>query len=741
MSTSPSPPADWPRNSAHTRNTMSPPENTQALIACLMRLSQLRREPVDVLQLQSLLREAQLPADASPTQLQQTLKTLAHTQRWPRPQSSGLPDPSRLPALLLEPGLAPALVVASRSDGSWTVQRWNPAQRQFSEEAVRDFAAGTQCVRLRMAARFSSAASPSFQLVWSEIWRHPRAMLDIAAATLTVTVLALATSFYSMQVYDRVVPTQASATLLVLTLGVIASILLEVLGKWLRARQIHHLTDLIDQSLARTVFGRFLHIRLDQLPPSVGATASRLRGYESIRGFLVSLVTQAMVDIPLALLTLLVLFFIAGKLAFIPAAFLVAGLVAGTVFQGRIEHLARQSTPAQHLKSGLLVESIEGAETIKSGQGGWRMLSRWLDITDEARQYEHRMRELTENAQFMVATLQQLAYISLVALGALAVGIDDFTMGALIACSILSGRILNPIAMVPGLLMQWAHTKVAVSDLDRLWQLPADHPEGTQPLVASLQGQYSLSDIDMQYGGTQALRLPKLHIRAGERIAVLGGIGSGKTSLLRLLSGMYKPQAGRVLLDGMELELIAKDCLSEHIGFVAQDGRLFAGTLRENLILGLADPGDEALLAAARRTGLFDAAIAPHPKGLERDIHEGGQGLSGGQRQLVHFTRALLRQPRIWLLDEPTASMDPPVEQRVLQTLAEELQKRPDSTLILVTHKSQLLGLVQRVIVLVNQQLLLDGPRDQVLQHLRAPSAAPAANASASITDTAPSTP
>lgn len=722
---------------------MSSPDHPQALIACLMRLSQLRREPVDVLQLQSLLREAQLPAQATPVQLHQALVSLAQAQRWPRLQSSSQPDPSRLPALLFEPSQEPALILASRSDGSWTVQRWNAAQRQFSEEAVLNFATGSQCVRLLMATRFSPAASPSFQLVWSEIWRHPRALLDIAAATITVTVLALATSFYSMQVYDRVVPTQASATLLVLTLGVTLSILFEVMGKWLRARQIHYLTDMIDQSLARTVFGRFLNIRLDQLPPSVGATASRLRGYESIRGFLVSLVTQAMVDIPLALLTLLVLFLIAGKLAFIPAAFLVAGLVAGTVFQGRIEHLARQATPAQHLKSGLLVESIEGAETIKSGQGGWRMLSRWLDITDEARQYEHRMRQLTENAQFMVATLQQLAYISLVALGALAIGIDDFTMGALIACSILSGRILNPIAMIPGLLMQWAHTKVAVNDLDRLWQLPADHPEGTQPLVAPLQGQYSLSDIEMQYGGTQALRLSKLHIRAGERIAILGGIGSGKTSLLRLLSGMYKPQAGRVLLDGMELELIAKDCLSEHIGFVAQDGRLFAGTLRENLILGLTDPGDEALLAAARRTGLFDAAIAPHPKGLERDIHEGGQGLSGGQRQLVHFTRALLRQPCIWLLDEPTASMDPPLEQRVLQTLAEELQKRPDSTLILVTHKPQLLGLVQRVMVLANQQVMLDGPRDQVLQHLRGapPVATAPVNASAPSSIPAQATP
>jgi ATP-binding cassette subfamily C protein LapB len=206
---------------------MAPPNSSQALTACLMRLSQLRREPIDVLQVQSLLREAQLPEQVTPPQLLQALTSLAQAQRWPRPQSSGQPDPSRLPALLLEPNQLPALIVASRNDGTWTVQRWSPTLRQFSEEAVRDFATGSQTVRLRMVASFSPSASPSFQLVWSEIWRHPRAVIDIAAATLTVTVLALATSFYTMQVYDRVVPTQASSTLLTLTLGVIDSILLK----------------------------------------------------------------------------------------------------------------------------------------------------------------------------------------------------------------------------------------------------------------------------------------------------------------------------------------------------------------------------------------------------------------------------------------------------------------------------------------------------------------------------------
>jgi ATP-binding cassette subfamily C protein LapB len=702
----------------------------QVLFACLMRLAHLRREPVDALQLQMLLRQEDLPADASAERMQEALANVARALRWPRPRSSSRPDPARLPCLLLEPGHAPALIVASRAGGVWITQHWDPARRQFTEEnTVAGHAQGARFVRLRMAARFSPTKSPSFQMVWSEIWRQPRSLIDISAATLTVTVLALVTSFYSMQVYDRVVPTQASATLQVLTIGAIVAILLEALGKWIRSRQVHDLTDKIDQSLARSTFARFLNLRLDQLPPSVGSTSSRLRSYESIRGFLVLLVTQALVDIPLGLLTLFVLFLIGGQLALVPALFLVAGVLVATVFQRRVEHLAQQAMPAQHLKSGLLVESIEGAETIKSGQGGWRMLSRWIDTTDEARQHDQAMRKLTENSQYMVAALQQVAYITIVAMGALTVGVDEFTMGALIACSVLSGRILNPISMIPALIMQWAQVKSAVTDLDRLWHLPVDHPEGVMPLVPStLNGQYTLSDVNMHYGDTLAVRLPALHIEGGERIAILGGIGSGKTSLLRLLSGMYKPQEGRILLDGMDLDLIAKECLSKHIGFVPQDGRLFSGTLRENLILGLNDPGDQALLEMARRTGLFDAAIAPHPKGLERDIYEGGQGLSSGQRQLVHFTRACLRRPRIWLLDEPTASMDASLEQRVLQTLAEELAARPGSTLILVTHKLQLLNLVRRVLVMVGQQVVMDDHRDKVMQRLSAPSAPPASD-------------
>lgn len=694
----------------------TPLPDLAALHITIMRLAQLRREAVDSLGLQAALRQL----GQTHHQLHELLAALAQQKQWPKVQWSPSPDAARLPCIVVGPEGQLGIITARTSQGQWATSWWQADARQFVEQAMDNFESGHRFVRMRMTAPFVMSQSPSLQLVWSEILSHKRLLFDVAAGTLAISFLALATSFYSMQVYDRVVPTQATSTLLVLTLGVMVSVLFETLGKWLRAQQVHHLTDAVDQNLARSVYGRFLGVRLDQLPASVGSTSSRLRSYESIRAFLVNVSTQAMVDVPVALVTLIVLALIGGWLALIPGVFLALGLVIGFLFHNRMDQLAKLATPAQHQKLGLLVESIEGAETIKSGQGGWRMLSKWLDMTDESRQYEQRMRQLTEMQQFLVAMFQQGAYVALIAAGALFIGQANFTMGALIACSILSGRILAPIATIPALIMQWAQTKVSLQDLDKLWALQLDHPPGQVPVVVdTLRGQYDLTNIEMSYSGTTALRIKKLHIRAGERVAVLGAIGSGKTSLLRLLSGMYKAGEGRALLDGIDLDQIAKSSLADQMGFVPQDGRLFAGTLRDNLVLGMNDPGDDVLLQVARQTGLFESVIAVHPKGLARDISEGGQGLSGGQRQLVHITRAVLRQPSIWLLDEPTASMDPQLERQVIQMLQQRLTEKPDSTLVIVTHKPQLLSLVQRVIVTAHQQIVMDGPRDQVLQQLQ----------------------
>lgn len=694
--------------------TTSHQAQMQAAFAAIMRLGQLRREPLDGLALRAVLEScsADLPA-------MQVIEEVARQLNLIAPAWSRQPDDGRLPMLVLSSQGQWGVVTARNADAVWAVSWWNDETRQFEEALHEAFDRGHRFARWSVAPRFIVSRSPTLKLILAEILTQRRGMFEVAAGTLAISMLALGSSFYSMQVYDRVVPTQAASTLLVLTIGVAMAILFEMVGKGVRSHLINRMTDAIDQRLARVIYTRFLALRLDQLPPSVGSTSARLRSYETVRGFLVGIATQVIVDIPLALLALAVLAMIGGPIAMVPGIFMLVGLAVGLMFRRRVERLAKLGTPAQHFKTGLLVESIEGAETIKSGQGGWRMLSRWLEATDQARYYDLEMRTISERSQHVVATLHQLAYVAIVAFGALQVGHSGLTMGGLIACSILAGRILGPITMLPNHVVQWAHTKAAVQDLDRLWALQQDHPEGVRPLqLDRVQGRFDLADVRFSYPGALGLQVQKLHIQPGERIAVLGGVGSGKTTLLRVLAGMYKPQEGRITLDGVDLDLISKSSLSGCTGYVPQDGRLFAGTLRENLVLGLPDPGDDAVMAAAGRTGLLEAVIATDQRGLERTIAEGGIGLSGGQRQLVHITRALLRQPTIWLLDEPTASMDHALEVRVVQALQEELRARPRSTLVLVTHKPQMLALVDRVIVFAQQRVVLDGPRDEVLRKL-----------------------
>jgi ATP-binding cassette subfamily C protein LapB len=533
-----------------------------------------------------------------------------------------------------------------------------------------------------------------------------------------LNILALVISFYSMHVYDRVVPTGASATLWVLSLGAVGAVLFEWLTRAIRSNLHEKIISNIDQRLGREVFLRFLNIRLDTLPNSVGSLAGQLKAYEIVRGFLSNTATQVIIDMPFAIIFFLIVAAIAGWIVVIPLIFLLISIWIGLKSIQEIETRSHDASLANMRKTGLLVESIEGAETLKSGQGGWRQLSSWQNLSDAARTEEFRLKNISDSAQYSIQAFQQMAYIGMVAAGALMISQGELSMGSLIACTILSSRILQPVALLPSQLIQWGYCKSALKGLDQIWQLPDDHHAQQPVLLQSIQGSYRFDDVTYSYNTQPALKVSQLQIQHGEKIGVLGPIGSGKTTFLRLLSGMYKPQKGEITLDGIALTHIAKPLLSEQLGYLQQDGRLFAGTLRDNLLVGILDPGDEILKGVALQTGLHHAIIAQNPLGFDLPIFEGGQGLSGGQRQLVNLTRVFLRRPRIWLLDEPTASLDRNLADHVTKALQQAL--RPQDTLVLVTHKPEMLTLVNRLVVIANQQIVLDGPKEQVIQKLHA---------------------
>lgn len=680
----------------------------------LMRLARIQRQPADRLALQQAATESADKKDGQ-AQLEFVAQQL-HLPKilWLQPSEV---DQSLTPALMFHADLGWCILRAQNAMGQWIVQRQDAESNDWLEE-VPDTLDDYLIARIKLVKPLDIKTSKVFRVVLDAVLSEKSRLKEVIVGGILINVVALATSLYSMQVYDRVVPTGAEQTLLALTLGVFIAISFELIVKFLRSNINERLGDNIDRHLAKVIYSRFLGVRLDQLPASIGSLAAQLKGYETIRNFLVTIPSQLLVDLPFIIVFTCVLYFIGGQLAAIPFTFAVISVILGIVFRRKVERLTREATEANNLKTGLLVETVEGAETIKAGQGGWRMLSRWLNTTDEARVHDLDMRKVSEHSQFVIGSLHQVSYILIIATGALKVSGGELSMGGLIACSILSGRILTPSSKIPNMLVQWGHVKAALQGLDRMWSLEDDHYGVDQPVVVEkVMGQYHFQDVLVNYDERTAVNIKDLKIKPGEKIGIIGPVGAGKSTLLKLLSGLFKPTSGRVMLDGIDLSHISKPIIAEQIGYVQQEGRLFSGTLRENLILGLVDPGDDAILYAAEISGLQQALIAKHPMGLQCPIAEGGTGLSGGQKQLVNLTKVFLRQPKIWLLDEPTASIDRTFELKVTAALKQNIKS--DNTLVLITHKPEMLSLVDRVIVVVDNKIMLDGPKEPVLQKLQ----------------------
>ena len=695
--------------------TAGPDQHQGSLLLCLDRIAKLQSTPVAQLDLQEAVGELDRPA-LTLRKVRRGLATFARRLGTPAPEWCKRPEPANVPLLRWSAEEGFGVLRGQNAMGQWILDVWDVQEQAWRERVLPALKDG-HFVKVSLAKIFNASKSPVFELIRTEVFSHKKILFEAVLAGVVINVVALTTSFYTMLVYDRVVPTGALSTLWVLSIGVGFSIVYELITKIARHRLHERLINIVDQRLARSTFMQFLSVRLDQMPSSVGSLASQMRGYETVRSFLSSAVSHLFVDAPFALLYVGLIAAIAGQIALVPLSVFVFCLIFGLSYKKKVEDLTSTADEVVNKKTGLLVETVEGAETIKSGQGGWRLLSRWMQTTDQARDHEMKSRNIMEQSKLLLASLQQVAYVGIVFFGAQLAAQGELTMGALIACSMLSGRILTPVMAVPNMLIQWGQCKAALQGLDRLWSLQDDHA-GQQPIVMErLHGNFALEQVTASYNENLALQVPSLVVRGGEKVAVLGPVGAGKTTLLRLLSGMYKPQEGRVLLDDIDLSQISKPVLADNMGFVQQDGRLFSGTLRENLTLGMLDPGDTALLDAARSTGLLQTVITPHPNGLMQEISEGGTGLSGGQRQLVNLTRAFLRRPKIWLLDEPTASMDRALEQKIVQAFKERLGD--EDTLFLVTHKHEMLPLVDRIIVVANKKIVADGPRDTILERLK----------------------
>lgn len=625
------------------------------------------------------------------------------------------PDGAFMPLLAYHERLGWGRIVQQIAQQQWLWQQSNQSVRCQSHEF--SFIAKIQLSEQHIANRKVSFK----QLLHTNLMKHKDVVAEAVIASFIINLLALASSMFSMQVYDRVIPTRSEYTLIILSSGVALVILFEMFMKFARSRIMDKMVIGLDQNLSRDIFERLLKVRIDQMPGSVGSLAAQLRGYEQVRSFFTASTLFTLVDLPMSIVFIIIIGAIGSPfLSLIPIIAAIIGISMGLVSRVKMDKVAAKGAAASYAKTGILVETVEGMETIKAGAGNWKFLSRWLNVMNTTITNDLEVKHLNDNLNYTVQMLQQISYIGIVIVGAYIVMKGELTTGGLIACTILGGRILAPIMAIPNLLIQYSHAKAAQANIEKLFQLAQDNEGVNYPLSpAHIQGNYQAQEVVFKYAGNDrpALQLPQLNIQAGEKIAILGSIGSGKSTLLKLLSGLYVTTEGRILLDGLDMNQISRESLSEQIGYLQQDHRLFQGTLRENLLIGMPTPADEVIQTALVRTGLI-RLVASHSSGIDLPISEGGKGLSGGQKQLVAFTRLVLTNPTIWLLDEPTASMDNLQEQQCLQVIAQELQKGV-KTLIVSTHKMALLNLVDRIIIMANNQIVMDGPKHAVLAQLQ----------------------
>lgn len=551
---------------------------------------------------------------------------------------------------------------------------------------------------------------------WNIIFKDWKRYIDILLASLIANILALATMIFSMQVYDRVVPSQSIPTLWVLAGGVLIAAIFEFT---LRVARIY-LSDMIgkraDLKISDQVFGHALRIKNSQRPKSTGTFISQIRDLEGVRELVTSTTLTAIADLPFFILFLIIFALIGGNLFWIMLVVVPLMIIPGILAQKPLAKLAQQGTREAAIRNAVLVEVVQGIEDIKLLRGESRFQNQWNHMNDVSATISMKQRKIVGVMTAWTQKIQGLTYAIVVLVGCFAVMNGEMTTGALVACSILSSRMLAPIAQLAGVLGRLQQVKTAKHGLNELMKKEVDQPEQAHLIHRpALYGKYHLENVQFKYQSDDLqpnLNLTALNIQQGEKIAILGRNGAGKTTLLQLLAGMQIAQQGKIFLDDLDLTLIDPADVRRDVGLLNQNAMLFYGTIRENLTLGAPLATDEDIFQALKMVGAL-GFVQAKKQGLDHLILEGGTGFSGGQRQALLLARLLIRQPNILLLDEPTAAIDDVAEKELIAQLKQWLGNR---TLVIATHRRAVLELVDRIIVMNDGKIVMDAPRSQLMK-------------------------
>jgi len=558
---------------------------------------------------------------------------------------------------------------------------------------------------------------------WGPILRTRWVYAQVALAALLVNIFALASSVFAMIVYDRVIPNNATDTLIALLIGVSIIFISDFLIRTVRGYFLDLASSKADATIADSLFEQILDAQMQSRRGSTGALASTLKEFESIRDFLTSATLTTFIDVPFALLFLFIIFLIGGPIVWVPAAAIPVMLLAGLAVQPQLKKLIKESQEDGHHKHSILVETLSGLETIKSLGAGALMRRRWQEAITHQSHIGLKSRMLAQVAANVANTSQQFVQVAVVTVGAILVHRGELGFGAIIACTILAGRAIAPMAQITQLLTRMNQTVASYHALSNVMSQEREHRHGavfmTRP---DFKGAIEFRDVKFSYPGAARPILDgvSFQIAPGEKVAVVGKVGSGKTTVVKLILGLYKPDSGAVLIDGVDVRQIDPADLRRTLGVVLQDVWLMGGTIKQNIALGGVHPSDAEILHAAHVAGVEDF-VRQHPEGYGLRLGERGEGLSGGQRQAVAIARALLGKPTILLFDEATSAMDMGAEAQLLQRLDEEIGER---TFVTVTHKGTMLQIMDKIIVLDQGRVTGQGTPEQLL---RAPQGQPPA--------------
>ncbi len=552
--------------------------------------------------------------------------------------------------------------------------------------------------------------------------RNRDTYLKVALAAAVINLFALLTSLFTMTVYDRVLPNNATASLIALSIGLSIVIIFDLILRTLRAYFVDVAGADIDQRVGAHVFQRLIELRMDLRKGSTGALAGLMRELETLRDFFASASITALVDVPFILVTLALIAIIGGPVVWVPLAMIPLVVFAGWATNPALDRLSSRMMREGLEKQSVLVEAIGAMETVKASNAGPLLARRWARALQEHADSSLRQRLVSTIGVNIAISANTIAYAGVVIVGVELIAAQELTMGGLIACSILSGRAVSPLATIAQLLSRLTATRTAYRQLNGLMQLPVEGPAEEALRTERVAGRIEFRGVAFRYpqAAERAIDGVSFAIEPGERVALLGRVGSGKSTVARLLLGLYPPEAGLVLVDGIDLRQIDPRDLRRNMGTAMQESVLFTGSVRENIALGRDGIDDEEIVRAARVSGTHQF-IGQVANGYDLKLADRGEGLSGGQRQSIAIARALAGRPPVVIFDEPTSAMDVQTEAALIGRLEAELA---DRTLLVITHRPQLIRLVQRVIVMDRGRVAMDGPRDEVMKRLSQPTKA-----------------